>query len=440
MSGGHMNSGAKLALFAAAGLIVGASAPAKAADLGGNCCADLEERIAELEATTARKGNRKVSLTVSGWVNEAVFFWDDGVESNAYVGTNGLEQSRFGFTGDAKIDGDWSAGYRLEIGVNGADSKTFSQDFSGFAPNSASPLNNLTVRQSHWYLKSKTYGKLSVGLAGTATYHLLDDTDITQTRNVSDAEAGPVGFAQFKIRDNGSYVNSLQWRDIAQGVNNDTPGQNGRRNIVRYDSPELAGFMITASWGEDDMGGVSLKYKGDLHDFKLAGSVGYEHNNDSTISACNTSNKDLDCEWWGAAATIMHAPTGLYVYAAYGEQQDDSEKDINPAADDTDTMWYVQAGIERKWHELGKTTIFGEYRHDDTGSNLGKNTGGTSATFIQDGNIDYFAAGVVQGIDAAAMQMYVVYRHYEGDFNNAVGTNFNLDSFDMVITGAKINF
>ncbi|MFA5952941.1 MAG: hypothetical protein WC807_22015, partial [Hyphomicrobium sp.] len=53
---------------------------ARAADLGGNCCADLDERIAELEATTARKGNRKVSLTISGWVNEAVFFWDDGVE------------------------------------------------------------------------------------------------------------------------------------------------------------------------------------------------------------------------------------------------------------------------------------------------------------------------------------------------------------------------
>ena len=31
---------------------------------------DLEERIAELEATTARKGNRKVSLTVSGWVGQ----------------------------------------------------------------------------------------------------------------------------------------------------------------------------------------------------------------------------------------------------------------------------------------------------------------------------------------------------------------------------------
>jgi hypothetical protein len=52
--------------------------PASAADLGGDCCADLEERIAELEATTVRKGNRKVSLTVYGQVNQAVMFWDDG--------------------------------------------------------------------------------------------------------------------------------------------------------------------------------------------------------------------------------------------------------------------------------------------------------------------------------------------------------------------------
>ena len=77
-----------------AGALIGGWAlpPANAADLGGNCCADLEERIAELEATTARKGNRKVSLTVSGWVSEQVAFWDDGTESNVYVGTNPVDE------------------------------------------------------------------------------------------------------------------------------------------------------------------------------------------------------------------------------------------------------------------------------------------------------------------------------------------------------------
>ncbi len=71
-----------LGALVAAGLLVGGltAGSASAADLGGNCCADLEERIAELEATTARKGNRKVSLTVSGWVTEQVMWWDDGNE------------------------------------------------------------------------------------------------------------------------------------------------------------------------------------------------------------------------------------------------------------------------------------------------------------------------------------------------------------------------
>ncbi len=36
--------------------------PARAADLGGNCCADLEERVQNLQAVAAQKGNRKTVL------------------------------------------------------------------------------------------------------------------------------------------------------------------------------------------------------------------------------------------------------------------------------------------------------------------------------------------------------------------------------------------
>src|SRR5690606_24142707 len=147
-------SAAGAALAAAASVLVwGASA--QAADLGGDCCADLEERIAELEATTARKGNRKVSLTISGWVNEAVFAWDDGVESNVYVGTNSLEQDRVKFAGKAKISDTWSAGYTLEIGVNGAPSSLFSQDNSGSAAVGSTSPNSLVVRKASWFIDSK---------------------------------------------------------------------------------------------------------------------------------------------------------------------------------------------------------------------------------------------------------------------------------------------
>ena len=114
----------------AAGLLAGGMSitSASAADLGGNCCADLEERIAELEATTARKGNRKVSLTVSGWVGQQVTFWDDGVESNTYVHDLGTTLgSHVKFTGSAQISPGWSAGYVLQIEAIGSDSLTTSQ-------------------------------------------------------------------------------------------------------------------------------------------------------------------------------------------------------------------------------------------------------------------------------------------------------------------------
>ena len=78
MFGGVGKSAGWATILGTVGFVLSGSVSAKAADLGGDCCADLEERVAELEATTARKGNRKVSLTVSGWVNEAIFAWDDG--------------------------------------------------------------------------------------------------------------------------------------------------------------------------------------------------------------------------------------------------------------------------------------------------------------------------------------------------------------------------
>jgi len=424
-----MKPATRLALAAVASCLVWGTS-VEAADLGGDCCADLEERIAELEATTARKGNRKVSLTISGWVNEAVFFWDDGTERNAYVGTNSLEQSRFKLAGEAKINDDWSAGYTLEIGISGAPSNKWDQDHglestdtSGAA---GSTNNSLSVRKSNWFLKSKTLGKLTVGQEGTATYHLLDDADGANTRNYSDAEAATVALGRFL-----QPVTGKKWSDYFGGFNNGTPGQSGRRNVVRYDSPAIAGFTVTAAWGEDDIGDVALTYKNTVGDFALLGKVGYGESSDQTATAGNCDDAavaaDRGCQWWGAAGTIMHVPTGLYVYGGYGATQVDG---LAAGVDDEANTWFVQAGIEQKFIPLGKTTIFGEYRSDEVGFTTAiAADGATGADF------DFWAAGVVQNIEAAAMDLYVIYRHAEGET-----TADKFDDMDMVITGARIQF
>ena len=65
---------------------------------------------------------------------------------------------------------------------------------------------------------------------------------------------------------------------------------------------------------------------------------------------------------------------------------------------------------------------------------------GLAGDFVEDSDLNFVAAGVVQNIEAAAMDLYVIYRHADGDVNAASGTEIELDPFDMVISGALIKF
>ena len=70
----------------------------------------------------------------------------------------------------------------------------------------------------------------------------------------------------------------------------------------------------------------------------------------------------------------MHVDTGLYVNAAAGQKEDDGLAEVafyvaNPGLlDDEDAFWAIEAGIEKKWFPLGKTTVYGQYYDYDGGS------------------------------------------------------------------------
>jgi len=146
MNGALMRASSRFAIAAALGLVVGVGS-ARAADLGGNCCADLEERIAELEATTARKGNRKMSLTITGQVNRMIMAWDDGHTRGVYYGIDNINSSsRFSFLGEAAATPWLKFGFEIMLENEGVGTSTrvnqFNEDGSFFA----SPLMNELVR------------------------------------------------------------------------------------------------------------------------------------------------------------------------------------------------------------------------------------------------------------------------------------------------------
>lgn len=453
--------------FAALG-VMAATLPADAADLGGNCCSDLEERIAELEATTARKGNRKVSLEISGHINEALLFWDDGFERNVYQVTNDNSRSRVRFTGKAKINGDWEAGYKLEIGVRSANSKRFDQndtDGSG-----ADPANiNFDVRDSYWFVKSKTLGALSVGLQSTST-DAITEVNLTQTKDFSkysDVEDSGLGL---RLRSPGGALSGLSWRRLI-GDSGDQPGEGEKRfQAVKYDTPTFAGFTASASWGEDDYWDVALRYAGEFGGFKVAAGIGYFEITDGpqTQTECNARGggvlgRDESCSQVGGSVSVIHEATGLFVNFGAGQKTDDI---INQTAlyqglnvEDKQTFWAIQAGLEKKLIDLGKTTIYGEY-YDYNGAPINRRLADGDAfegiagvgvrPAVFDTGVQVWGLGIAQGIDAAAATLYLSYRHVTGDLTLArvaggvadpTDTSaVDLEALDVVVAGAIVRF
>lgn len=280
------------------------SGATKAADLGGNCCADLEERIAELEATVARKGNRKVSLTLSGQVSRSILFFDGGSE----MMDNFNSPSRFTLSGSAKLNKDWSAGYVIELGITDKieDGVT----------------NDINIRHNALWIGTPL-GKVWLGHTSTATDGIVE----INTANVNVAALPIASFTGF---------------------------DGARDRVLKYESASLAGFEISAAWIDGSRDGdrawdVALRYAGEAGGFKFAAGIGY--------------GEDAYNYWWSGdslkrlsgSASLMHTSSGLFAAVHAGRIEDGGK------------VMGGTAGIERNFFAIGKTTIFAEYSRNENG-------------------------------------------------------------------------
>ena len=187
MFGGLTKTSSRIAIAAALGMTLGgfamSASPAKAADLGGDCCADLEERVAELEATTVRKGNKKVSVTLSGWVVKLGSWWDDGHESNFYVGDKDTTlSSHFQISGSAQISPGWS-GWLHDRRRSAA--ATAARSVSARTSSTTMParvdFGDINTLLSYMWIKSDRYGTINWGQLSQATDNVALLPDLSGT-------------------------------------------------------------------------------------------------------------------------------------------------------------------------------------------------------------------------------------------------------------------
>jgi hypothetical protein len=380
MFGGLTKTSSRIAIAAALGLVVGGFAfkatPARAADLGGDCCADLEERVAELEATTVRKGNKKVSVTLSGWVIKSFNWWDDGDINSAYVGDKGYDLgSRFAITGSATIAPGWSAGYNLTVNVFGTkfatggtslgfpitgDSNQFGE--GGFGPTGlggTSSFGSISTLYSFIYIKSDKWGTLNWGHLSPASDNKVVLADISGTV----IESNSVFFegASFILRPKGARLggfggldNGIAWgaflscQGLGAGLGTDCFG--AAQPAVRYDSPTWGGFSFQTSWGKQEalnpslfnipsersnFWDAALMYTADWNSIKLSAAYTYTWMESAALSG---SFEPGFCDWPGGrcfsdqdslhndqlhqiGASILHKPSGLGIFGQYTHEE-----------------------------------------------------------------------------------------------------------------------
>jgi predicted porin len=379
--------------------------PAFAADLGGDCCADLEERVAELEATTARKGNRKVSLEVYGQVTTALLAFDTGDDSDVFIVDNSNSPSRFGFKGSAKINPTVTAGFLIEVGAQSAPASAIgSTDDDGGAAQTADGV--LSLRFANWYLDSKTLGRVTVGRI-SAAMDGIQEIDLVGTSLVS-LPGINVG-SGLSIGGGGG----LKWSDVMRGFDGD------RVNGIRYDTPTFSGFQLSTSFSENDRADVTLRYAGEFSGFRLAAGIGYGVGSDNTDLA-NASGGVLatfnDVTFVSGSASLLHIASGLFATGFAGER----DFDIDGGASFTENNWGLRAGIAKNFFGIGNTVIYGEYNAFDNVANKGFESEAWGAT-------------IIQNVDAAALELFLSYKNLSADI---VGT----DDTSILFSGARIKF
>jgi predicted porin len=484
--------------WGAAATLIGLASviPAKATD-SGVCCGDLEQRVAELEATAARKGNRKVSLEIYGQVNRALYGWGDGGHSGVdtnyphsglYFVDNNITSTRLGVKGEGPIAPGWKSGFNIEfefvdsssnqVSQTSTFSKTTGQILGG--DEGAGETGPIRTRQAYWRLDSEQFGRVSMGHQNEATKDITlinlsggaVASDARGLWNRSFIIQGPLTAATRPFLISANYAGlrggGLRWGAISSGLDSE------RADAVRYDSPSIYGFVLSASYGETVMWDVALRCVEEWGGFRFAAGAGYWVQDDaydiySGAGQSGYSNgANARRNEFKGSASVKHLPTGLYVSFAAGESQ---PRGYNPPRA---TFAYVQGGIDNRYLSYGNTTLFAEYgNYTDfgvdayaySGTNLAgpvlfpatngliQNQNATvpaaQGTAISDTSVTRWGLGAVQKFDSAAMEIYAIYQHWDADvwfWTGAPGgaptgtAQAPTDGFDGVALGGRVKF
>jgi len=463
---------------------------ALAGDLGYDCCADLNNRIAELEATTVRRGVSKLEMDIGGTVSHAALSWDDGQNTDTYIVGNDNDGTSFEIVGQVEsINGsNWSAGYLIEVGMLTAQSSEVNQ----FDDN-AREAGTLEINEAHMWVRNKNLGQLSWGeVGGSSEVDDATEMDLSETRVVAFSGVEDVGGNFFLRRSSLKGVEGLTpvvWADLIDHL----PGVDG--SIVRYDTPIRRGFGGWAEWGQGPQWEVVFAYndpatlqeadEGEgveeeeattpqaamIDGFLVAAAItyheisvgnGFDEDDESVV---NFGSEDVpDHRAVAGSVSVLHEATGLNLTVAGGQRFFMERVVLNNeklGKPQDASFYYIKPGLlVERLINAGHTAFYAE--HGKWRNFLGRNANAEmiaglaglgeeevcafgKACLVSASEATIWGFGVVQKIDRAEMEFFLGFRLYQADVDliDAKGAKTSavpLDDFATVMSGAIIEF
>jgi hypothetical protein len=404
-------------------------------------------------AAPLTSGGNKVMLSLSGQVNRALLWGDDGVASNLRQVDNNNSSTRFRIVGEARPLAETVAGMNLEAEFrpNSSATQTLTQNL----PQPASAVT-FTVRQAEIYGANPNYGGLRLGFGSTASY-LTAEVDISSTAVASYEIVGDYdgGFA-FRQRAAALVPGGVKGALVLSPANAFGPAVGsvfasfdglGRDVRLRYDSPLWEGFQFATSVLDGGAFDFAGRFAREYEDFRIASALGLvfansrNHSqpgaygyagvpagaggislggtnaapNSPTVADTSASNsKQID----GSLSILLKSGLNLTVA---GGIRDPKYHDPTGATLSPDLI-YIKLGYQQKFVPVGLTAFSVDYAQND------------NVIYAKD-HARAYGIQAVQNIDEFGLELYVSGRYETLDRAFA-----SYHPIKAMMTGGRVRF
>jgi len=339
-----------------------------------------------------KPGSDKVGVQIYGQVNRGVLYVDDGNDSEIYHVDNDNSSTRLGINAKSKTGGDLEVGAKFEVQFESNSSSEVSQTAL------SAGTDNFTKRHLDLFFESKRFGKLSMGQGDTASNNTSEvDLSGTSLIGYSDVETVAGGMFFFDAT-----ANSLSTTTVGNVFNN-MDGLS-RKDRLRYDTPSLYGFVLSASAVEEKAEDIALWYNKAFPGFKLSAAAAY----------ANIDNATVDDQLNGSVSVLLDS--GFNATFAAGSQN------MRASGRDGATFYYAKLGYNWKHFDIGPTAVSFDY---GTHNNVAQN----------DDEADTFGLQFVQELTNWRTELYLGYRYFDLERN---GKDF--EDINAFFGGARIRF